>query len=112
LPPPRTINQLQSLQGEENLFCSFIVNYKKITKCFVCLLKKGVPFVWDDQTQCSFYSLNMTLMSAPLLSPLDYGWDCFLYLVAFESTIGIVFFQKDNAQKEHVISILAKVLLV
>jgi hypothetical protein len=50
-PPPHTINQLQSLQGKENFLHRFIVNYVEITKGFMHLLKKGVPFVWDDQAQ-------------------------------------------------------------
>ena len=46
LPLPRTIRQLHSLQGKPNFLKQFIVNYAKITKGFMCLLKKGVPFIW------------------------------------------------------------------
>ena len=48
LPPPRTILQLQSLQGKANVLRRFIVNYAEITKGFMRLLKKGVPFIWHD----------------------------------------------------------------
>ena len=51
LPPPHTILQLQSLQGKANFLRQFIVNYVEITKGFMCLLKKGVSFIWDDQAQ-------------------------------------------------------------
>jgi hypothetical protein len=44
LPPPRTILQLQSLQGKENFLRHFIANYDEITKGFMRLLKKEVPF--------------------------------------------------------------------
>jgi hypothetical protein len=44
LPPPHTILQLQSLQGKVNFLRRFITNYAKITKGFMCLLKKGVSF--------------------------------------------------------------------
>jgi hypothetical protein len=50
-PPPSTIIQLQSLQGKANFFCLFIFSYAKIMKGFMHLLKKDVPFVWDDQSQ-------------------------------------------------------------
>jgi hypothetical protein len=50
-------------------------------------------------------------MSTPLLSPPDYGQGLFLYLTAFESTIGMVLVQEDNAQKEHVIYYLRKGLV-
>ena len=45
LPPPCTILQLQILQGKANFLRRFIVNYAKITKGFMCLLKKGVAFI-------------------------------------------------------------------
>jgi hypothetical protein len=45
LPPPRTILQLQSLQGKANFLRCFIANYAKITKGFMRLLKKDVPFL-------------------------------------------------------------------
>jgi len=46
--------------------------------------------VWDDFVQRSFDALKKALVSALLLSPLDYGRDFLLYLVAAESTIGMV----------------------
>src|SRR5271156_5834341 len=46
LPPPRTIRQLQSLQGKGNFLRRFIANYAEITKGFMHLLKKDVPFIW------------------------------------------------------------------
>ena len=45
LPPPRTILQIQSLQSKANFLRQFIVNYTEITKGFMRLLKKGVPFI-------------------------------------------------------------------
>jgi hypothetical protein len=53
-PPPCTIPQLQSLQGKANFLRRFIANYAEITKGFMRLLKKGVPFHWDEAAQCSF----------------------------------------------------------
>jgi hypothetical protein len=48
LPPPRTIRQLQGLQGKANFLRRFIVNYANITKGFMRLLK-DTPFIWDEQ---------------------------------------------------------------
>jgi hypothetical protein len=53
LPPPCTVPQLQSLQCKANFLQCFITNYVEITKEFMCLLKKGVPFFWDEAAQCS-----------------------------------------------------------
>jgi hypothetical protein len=67
------------------------------------LLKKGVPFCWDEATQRSFEALKHALMSTPLFNPPDYGKDFLLYLVVAESTIGMVLVQKGDALKENVI---------
>jgi hypothetical protein len=65
-------------------------NYANITKGFIRLLNKGVPFYWDEATQRSFDVLKKDLVSTPLLSPPDYNRDFLLYLVANESSIGMV----------------------
>jgi hypothetical protein len=54
LPPPCTVPWLQSLQGKAYFLQRFIANYVEITKGFMCLLKKGVPFIWDEAAQFTF----------------------------------------------------------
>ena len=73
LPPPRSIRQLQSLQGKSNFLRCFIVNYAKITKGFMHLLKQDTPFVWDEISQLAFEALKKALLSAPLLRRPDYS---------------------------------------
>ena len=68
-PPPHTVLQLQSLQRKENILRHFIANYVELTKGFMCLLKKGVTFVWDDQAQHSFDTLKRALTFALVLQP-------------------------------------------
>ena len=51
LPPPTNLTQLQILQGKANFLCRFICNYAEITKGFMRILKKGVPFYWDEASQ-------------------------------------------------------------
>lgn len=111
LPPPSNISQLPSLQEKVNFLRRFISNYVVITKGFMWLLKKGVPFGWDDRAQCSFDVLKNALVSTQLLSPLEYSQDFILYLVASESTIGMVLIQEDESKKEEVIPYLSKGLI-
>jgi hypothetical protein len=54
------------------------------------LLKKDIPFHWDDTTQHSFKTLKHALTTGPLLQPPNYNKDILLYLAAAESTIGMV----------------------
>ena len=71
LPPPRYVKQLQSLQGQSNFLRCFIVNYAKITKVFMHLLKQDTPFVWNETAQLAFEALKKALFSTPLLHPPD-----------------------------------------
>jgi hypothetical protein len=79
LPPPCTVPQLQSLQGKVNFLRGFITYYVDITNGFMRLLKKDVPFHWDEATQHSFEALKCALTSAPLLWPPNYNKYFLLY---------------------------------
>jgi hypothetical protein len=103
LPPLCTILQLQSLQGKVNFLRCFIANYAEITKDFMRLLKKAIPFYWDEATQHSFDALKHALTTTPLLRPPNYNKDFLLYLAATESTIGMVLVQEDDLFSEYVI---------
>jgi hypothetical protein len=107
-PPPRTILQLQSLQGKANFLRRFIANYAENTKGFMRLLKKDVPFFWDEAAQCSFDALKHALTTAPLLRPPNYKKDFLLYMAAIESTIGMVLVQEDDSLSEYVIYYLSR----
>ena len=67
------------------------------------LLKQDTPFVWDEIAQLTFEALKKDLLSSPLLCPPDYSRDFILYLVASESTIGVVLVQEDDRLQEHVV---------
>jgi hypothetical protein len=75
------------------------------------LLKKDVPFYWDDVTQCSFDALKHALTTAPLLRPPNYNKDFLLYLAAAESTIGMVLVQEDDLFSEYMIYYLSRGLV-
>jgi hypothetical protein len=107
LPPPCTIPQLQSLQGKAKFLCFFIENYAKITKGFMHLLKKYVPFHWDETAQRSFSVLKHALISTPLLRPPNYDKDFLLYLATAESTNGMVLVQEDYLLSKYMIYYLS-----
>jgi hypothetical protein len=86
-----------------NFLRHFIANYADITKVFILLLKKYIPFHWENATQCSFDALKHALMTTPLLRPPNYNKDLLLYLVVVESTIGMLLVQEDDLFSEYVI---------
>lgn len=72
------------------------------------LLKKGVPYLWDDQAQRSFNALQKVLISTPLLSAPNYGHEFLLYLTSSQSSLGMVLVQTHDDRSEHVIYYLSK----
>jgi hypothetical protein len=75
------------------------------------LLKKGIPFYWDDAAQFSFDTLKHALTTTPLIRPPNYKKDFLLYLAAAESTIGMVLIQEDDLFSEYVIYYLSRGLI-
>ena len=75
------------------------------------LLKKDVPFHWDDAPQRSFEALKCSFVYAPLIIPPDYGKDFLLYLTTIESTIGMVLVQENDMLEEHIIYYLSRGLV-
>jgi hypothetical protein len=97
--------------GKIELFTAFHQNYAEITKGFMHLMKKDVPFHWDEATQRSFEVLKCALTSTPLLRPPNYNKDFLMYLVTAESTIGMVLVQEDDLLSEYVIYYLSRGLV-
>ena len=77
-----------------------------MAKGFTRLLKKGVPFHWDQVVQASFDVVKDTLVRASLMHPPNYQNDYFLYIAATEMTIAMVLVQVED-QIEHPIYYLS-----
>ena len=75
------------------------------------LLKKGVPFIWDDWAQRSFDALKDSLTSMPIISPPNYQKDFLLYLTSSDTAVGMVLVQTDGVHLEHVIYYLSRGLV-
>ena len=75
------------------------------------LLKKDIPFIWDEQAQASFEKHKHALNHAPLIHPLDYSRDFTLYLAVSNATIAMVLVQESHDGEEHVVYYLSKSLL-
>jgi len=65
-------------------------------KAFSRLLKKDIPFHWDQVVQDYFDSLKNTLIRASLMYSPNYQNDYYLYLVIVDTTIGMVLVQEEN----------------
>lgn len=101
LPTPSSLLQLQQLQGKANFLSRFVPNYAKLTKGFSHMLKKGVPFHWDDAAKYLFDALKDVLIRASMLYPPNYQHDYLLYLVTAVTTITMVLAQEDDGVTEN-----------
>lgn len=64
------------------------------------LLKKDVPYIWNELQAKSFMEIKDRIASTPVLIKLDYSKDFIIYLFAFEDTIAGVLIQKDKEGDE------------
>ena len=93
---PSSLVQLQRLQGKANFLWWFVPNYVELTKWFTHILKKGVPFHWDNETYkfwCPEICIGSSISTIP---PPNYQCDYFLYLIASISTIEMVLVQEHR----------------
>ena len=90
LPTPSNLLQIQKLQGKANFLRRFIQNYAEMAKGFTRLLKKGVPFHWDQVAQAYFDFVKDHLFRASVMYPPNYQNDYFLYIIAVEMTTVMV----------------------
>ena len=90
-----------------NFLRRFIPNYVELAKGYTRLLKKEVPFVWDQVAQASFDALKESLMRASIMYAPDYQKDFNMYLAAADTTIAMVLVQEVDGI-EHPIYYLSK----
>ncbi|MBW0487770.1 hypothetical protein O181_027485 [Austropuccinia psidii MF-1] len=65
---PKKIKVLQSFLGFAKFYCCFIkTNFKKIS-ALNCLLKKGSPFIFNEEALSQFQILKEAFTTAPILS--------------------------------------------
>jgi hypothetical protein len=65
-PIPNTREKLKDFLGLAGCYRRCIPNYSKLAKPFN-LLKKSTPFIWNEDTNEAFNTLQQLLTSQPLL---------------------------------------------
>ena len=78
LEPPRTMKEVQSLNGKIAALNRFVSKAMDICLPFFRILRKS--FEWMDECQKAFEDLKKYLSSPPLLSPSKLGEELYLYI--------------------------------
>ena len=94
LAPPKTVKEMQSLNGKivaRNRFISRVAD-----KClpFFRILKKS--FEWTDECQQAFENLKLYLSSPSLLSPSKPGEKLYLYLAVSRAAISVALVREED----------------
>ncbi|KAL0406994.1 UNVERIFIED_CONTAM: Transposon Tf2-12 polyprotein [Sesamum latifolium] len=110
MPEPRNIHELKSLQGKLAYLRRFISNLAGRCQPFSHLMKKDVPFEWDEACDKAFKSIKSYLMKPPVLVAPVHGRPLILYVAAQERSIGILLAQKNNEGKENALYYLSRTM--
>lgn len=93
-PVPKTLKQVQRFVGMCGFYAKFIKDFSRVCAPLNNLKRKGVKFRWTPETQKSFETLKMALISPPVLHLPDYDREFFVSSDASEKSIGAVLEQK------------------
>ncbi|KAM1935762.1 hypothetical protein ACFX15_019768 [Malus domestica] len=110
MPEPRNMHELKSLQGRLAFIRRFISNLAGRCQPFSRLMKKDVPFVWDEACHNAFESIKKYLSSPPVLGAPVPGKPLILYIAAQESSVGALLAQENEFQKEGALYYLSRTL--
>ncbi|XP_075095392.1 uncharacterized protein LOC142173674 [Nicotiana tabacum] len=110
MPEPKDIHELKSLQGKLAYLRRFILNLAGRCQPFSRLMKKGVPFEWDQACRNAFESIKSYLMKPPIPAAPIPGKPLILYISAQERSIGALLAQGNNEGKENAIYYLSRMM--
>jgi hypothetical protein len=73
VPCPGDVKGIRSILGHDGFYRRFIKDFSKILKPLTNLLRKDVPFVFDDDCNEAFETLKKALTTAPIVQPSDWN---------------------------------------
>ncbi|KAL0437810.1 UNVERIFIED_CONTAM: hypothetical protein Sradi_0488900 [Sesamum radiatum] len=106
----RNIHELKSLQGKLAYLQRFISNLAGRCQPFSRLMKKDVPFEWDEACDKVFKSIKSYLMKPPVLVAPVHGRPLILYVAVQERSVGIILAQKNDEGKENALYYLSRMM--
>ncbi|KAL0246543.1 hypothetical protein GEMRC1_007755 [Eukaryota sp. GEM-RC1] len=98
LPAPANTKQLKSFLGSVNFMKDFIPDIASMTAPLYKLLRKGVPYRFDENCSIAFNELKSSLARAPPLSLPDSTKNIVIVTDASNNAVGGVILQEDHPQ--------------
>ncbi|XP_012849590.1 PREDICTED: uncharacterized protein LOC105969382 [Erythranthe guttata] len=107
---PRNIHELKSLQGKLAYLRRFISNLAGRCQPFSRLMKKDVPFEWDEACTSAFESIKSYLTKPPVLIAPVPGRSLILYIAAQDRSVGALLAQENDDGKESALYYLSRTM--
>ena len=109
-PIPKDLKQLRAALGLFSYYRKFVKDFSKIARPLYTLLKKDIPFLWENNQQKAFDHLKEILTKAPVLSYPDFTKPFVIFTDASKIGLGAVLSQRKEDEKEHVIAYASRSL--
>ena len=94
LEPPRTVKEVQSLNGKIAALNRFVSRATDRCLAFFRTLRRA--FEWTDECQTTFDNLKIYLSSPPLLSPSKPREELCLYLAVSQAAVSVALVRKED----------------
>jgi hypothetical protein len=111
MPQLTNLHELKSLQGHLAYIRRLISNLSGRCKPFSRLMKKGVPFQWDQAWKSAFDDIKKYLTNPPVLCAPIKGRPLILYIAAMPTSLGVLLAQTNDEGKEVSLYYLSRTLL-
>jgi hypothetical protein len=90
---PTTVHEVQSFLGLAGYYHRFIPDFSKIAKPMISLLQKDHKFVWTEECEVAFYTLQKLLTTAPVLAQPDIEKSFDVFYDASKNDLGCILMQ-------------------
>ncbi len=107
----KNVENVRSFLGLADYYRAFVCNFVLIASPLTRLLKKDVPFIWNDAQRQAFESLKHALTHTPVLAFLDYKKPFILCTDPSSLGVGAVSMQASESQRPHVTAYASRVLI-
>jgi hypothetical protein len=92
----KNVLEVRSFLGLAGYYRRFIMKFSQIALPLTRLMRKDVPFVWDEECEKGFRTLKKKLTQAPVLTILDPEKRYTVFCDASSKGLGSVLMQGDN----------------
>lgn len=89
-PTPSNVKELRSFLGLAGYYRRFVKNFDVTAKPLTDLLKKHALFVWTQNQQIAFATLQQALVTAPVLALLDFTKPFCIETDAYHNGVGAI----------------------